>query len=122
MQRVFRWALLCFLSSLILGCASRANFQEGIANFRAQNFRSAFILLKPEAERGQPDAQYAVGYMYYYGQGVVENRRSAWIWINRAAMAGQPEAVIAAKLLTKGALAGQAKLKGGVNTRRQLGT
>ncbi|MGQ3891324.1 tetratricopeptide repeat protein [Legionella sp. CNM-4043-24] len=120
MQRVLRWALLCVFLALDVGCATRANFQEGIVNFRAQNYRTAFILLKPEAERGQPDAQYAVGYMYYYGQGVVENRRQAWIWINKAAMAGQPEAVIAAKLLTKGAMAAQKNMQGGIYKRRNL--
>lgn len=118
MRCVLQWALLIVMSGLELGCAGRANLQEGIINFRTQNYRTAFILLKPEAERGQPDAQYAVGYMYYYGQGVVENRKQAWIWINQAAIAGQPEAVVAAKLLTKGALAGQEKLKGGIYTRK----
>jgi TPR repeat protein len=113
MLRVFRWALITALMSLILGCASQANFQEGITSFRSQDYRRAFILLKPEAEKGQRDAEYAIGYMYYYGQGVVENRKEAWVWINRAAVAGQPEAIIAAKILTEGAMAAQSRLKGG---------
>ncbi|EHL32082.1 hypothetical protein LDG_5865 [Legionella drancourtii LLAP12] len=55
--------------------------------------------MKPEAERGQPDAQYAVGYMYYYGKGVVEDRKKAWFWITAAANAGQPDAKVAAQML-----------------------
>lgn len=37
--------------------------------------------------------------MYYYGQGVTENRKKAWYWINKAAQAGQPEAVAALTIL-----------------------
>ncbi len=78
------------------------NLRQGIYNFKVQNYREAFIRLVPEAEKGCPDAQYAVGYMYYYGQGVVENKEKAWNWIHAAAKANQPDALIAVKLLEKG--------------------
>lgn len=97
---MLRLALLFFLASIEVACVIRqGNLDEGITCFRVQNYRDAFIHLKPEAENGQPDAQYAVGYMYYYGQGVTENREQAWIWINRAAAAGQPDAIQAIKIL-----------------------
>jgi TPR repeat protein len=92
--------ILCLVvieSSCVVG---RVSLQEGIESFRAQDYRQAFIRLKPEAAKGQPDAQYAVGYMYYYGQGVVEDRKLAWYWINRAAAVGQPDAVAAVKILS----------------------
>ncbi|KTD51605.1 Sel-1 protein [Legionella quinlivanii] len=81
--------ICCFLQT---ACFRAVNFDEGIACFRAENYRKAFIHLLPAAEGGQPDAQYAVGYMYYYGRGVVEDREKAWQWINRAAAAGQADA------------------------------
>ena len=37
--------------------------------------------------------------MYYYGQGVVEDRQKAWYWINCAARAGQPDALLALQIL-----------------------
>lgn len=89
-----------FLCSLLNGCVTnKLNFRQGIESFRVQDYRQAFIRLKPEAEKGQPDAQYAIGYMYFYGQGVVENRRQAWYWINCAAKAHQPDALAAIKIL-----------------------
>lgn len=95
-----RLGLVIFIFSLLTACVtSGLNLDEGIKSFQVQNYRQAFILLKPEAQRGQPDAQYAVGYMYYYGQGVVEDRKQAWYWINRAASAGQPDAMEAVKIL-----------------------
>jgi TPR repeat protein len=75
------------------------SLREGITSFRLQDYRSAFIRLKPLAERGHPDAQYAVGYMYYYGQGVVEDRDQAWFWIHMAARLKQPEAIEAVRIL-----------------------
>jgi len=86
--------------SLLSGCVMRGhNLREGIRSFQIQNYRQAFIRLMPEAEKGQPDAEYAIGYMYYYGQGVVEDRKKAWYWINCAARAAQPDAVVALSIL-----------------------
>lgn len=99
MRFALRMALLIILVLAAMACANRTNLAEGIHSFRIQNYRQAFVRLKPEAKKGQPDAQYAVGYMYYYGQGVVENRRKAWFWINKAAAAGQAEAIVALSIL-----------------------
>lgn len=93
-----------YLALGVLSCSACVNypsFYEGITYFKAQKYRDAFIRLKPVAERGQPDAEYAVGYMYYYGQGVVEDRKKAWYWITKAARSGQPDAVEAAAILSQ---------------------
>lgn len=100
MRSAFKLALLCSLLLFAVSCVTQINFQEGIANFRAENYREAFIRLKPEAQKGQPDAQYAVGYMYYYGVGVIQDRKAAWVWINRAAHAGQSDAIEALRILS----------------------
>lgn len=99
MRFAFQLSLLFILMLLEVACVYKATLSEGIECFRAKNYRQAFIHLKPEADRGQPDAEYAVGYMYYYGKGVVEDRRRAWIWIKQAAAAGQPDAIQAVKIL-----------------------
>lgn len=100
--RVVLLITVCLLAVLLGGCAPPGfNLREGITSFKIQNYRQAFILLKPEAEKGQPDAQYAVGYMYYYGQGVMEDRKQAWYWINCAAQKGQPDALEALRILER---------------------
>ena len=97
--RVIFWFIIGFCM-LLSGCMTSAyNLSEGIKSFQVQNYRQAFIRLKPEAEKGQADAEYAVGYMYYYGQGVVEDRKKAWYWINCAARAGQLDAIAALEIL-----------------------
>jgi TPR repeat protein len=72
---------------------------EGIVSFQRQDYRQAFIRLMPAAKAGNPEAQYAIGYMYYYGQGVIENRKKAWYWIALAAKAGQVDAVQAMQIV-----------------------
>lgn len=99
MRLVFQLILLSLIILTETACIYHANFKEGITCFRKQNYRQAFIHLKPEAQKGQPDAQYAVGYMYYYGKGVVEDKKQAWFWINRAAAAGQADAIQAVAIL-----------------------
>lgn len=101
MRFIFQLILVFILTLPQLACVYRSHLNEGISCFRVQNYREAFIHLKPEAERGQPDAQYAVGYMYYYGQGVTEDRKQACIWINRAAAAGQLDAIRALKIIKR---------------------
>lgn len=97
-----RYLSLCLILLLSLGgCSmSQYNLNEGIANFKVQNYRQAFIRLLPLAEKGNPDAQYAIGYMYYYGQGVVEDRGKALYWIKCAAEHGHKDAMAAMKILT----------------------
>lgn len=105
MTRLLRFFIILIFIPMMVACISGSfNLREGIQSFKAQDYRRAFIRLKPEAEKGQPDAQYAVGYMYYYGQGVVEDRKKAWFWINMAAQLGQPDAITAKKILEDGSL------------------
>lgn len=98
--RCIKLLMICFVA-FINGCAltTQLNFKEGIRSFQVQDYRQAFIRLKPEAEKGNPEAQYAVGYMYFYGQGVIEDREKALYWIRCAAKQGHPDAVQAMKLL-----------------------
>lgn len=101
MKYLFKALLIIHFVSFLCAC-SNLNLSEGIKSFRNQEYRRAFIRLKPEAEKGQPDAQYAVGYMYYYGQGVVEDRKKAWFWITQAAKSGQKDAIVAVHILQQG--------------------
>lgn len=93
--------LMSLMLGLLLACTNNLNLQQGIKSFRIQDYRQAFIHLRPAAEKGSPEAQYAVGYMYYYGQGVIEDRQKAWFWITKAAQNGNQDAQRAMKILGK---------------------
>lgn len=101
-----KWTVFICVASLLSGCiGSRMGLSEGIRSFQVQDYRQAFIRLMPEAKVGNRDAEYAIGFMYYYGQGVIEDRKKAWYWIRCAAKAGQPDAIQAMKILDPGSLA-----------------
>lgn len=59
--------------------------QYGQRYFDARYYKSAMRILLPLACDGHPQAQYAVGYMYYYGYGVAQDTDVGHFWIERAA-------------------------------------
>jgi TPR repeat protein len=104
MSFIFTIIKAVIISCILTGCISSSlNLSEGIKSFQVQDYRQAFIRLKPEALKGQADAEYAIGYMYYYGQGVVEDRQKAWYWITKAAKSGNKDAILAIEVLREGA-------------------
>lgn len=93
--------ILTLISALFLtACTTTSQrLEQGKISFEEKNYSSAFAELKPLAEKGIADAQYAVGYMYYYGKGTKVNRTQAKRWINRAAAQGQEQAQKAQRLM-----------------------
>lgn len=93
-------SLLLLLSlALLSGCASTnepersTRFQEGREAYLAGDYGEAFERLIVEAEEGNAEAQYTIGYMYYEGQGVSRDEDRALTWIRRAAENGSPRAI-----------------------------
>lgn len=81
---------------LLSGCVStideHAVLNQAGLDFQSKNYSQAFDRLFPLAKKGNPQAQYTVGYMYYYGLGVHENRKQAQFWIHQSADNGNPNA------------------------------
>jgi len=92
----------------VVGCAKRGA-SSGSQSFEGTSACSNNAFLKKygcslskiegAASRGDPDAQYALGYMYFYGIGTVRDTRAAKLWIRRAAAQGQPLAIKATHIL-----------------------
>ncbi len=58
--------------------------------------------LQQAAESGDPDAQYALGYLYFYGKTVTQNTQTGLNWIKRAAVQSQAQAIQALNILSPG--------------------
>lgn len=97
---------LALVLALLTACATQprhdasATFQEGKAAYLDGHYSRAFELLLGEAQQGNADAQYTIGYMYYLGQGVQQDRDSALRWIQRSAESGNERAREALGLLS----------------------
>lgn len=76
--------------AVLSGCATQQKLplREGIANFQQQNYQSAFTHLYPLAIQGNSDAQYAIGYILYYGKTGTQDKTEGSRWIRKAAEQG----------------------------------
>jgi septal ring-binding cell division protein DamX len=83
--------------------------QQGRETFNAGNFKQAFHQLLPVASDGKAEAQYAVGYMYYYGYGINQDSESGLFWMNKAASQHYTPAVKALQMIQAKAIAAPAK-------------
>jgi TPR repeat protein len=65
-----------------------------------QRYQCSFTRIEQAARSGDPDAQYALGYLYYYGIGTTQDRQTGLVWIRKAAAQGQSVAQQALKTLS----------------------
>ena len=97
MSRVVQLLLVTVLSVVYLsGCSPLA---RGKNDFQLQHYQKAFTELLPVAREGNPEAQYAVGYLYYTGQGTNQDLDLAMYWFELAAKQHQSQAVKALSLI-----------------------
>lgn len=88
-------------------------------NVYLQKYGCSLDRVEQAAQSGDPDAQYALGYLYYYGIGVPRDSRSASMWIQKAAKQGQPLAKRAVSLMASGShLQGRRGGGGGTSIRQ----
>lgn len=91
-----QWGLL-LLPIVLAGCQHSPesyNSQNRLAscssNVYLTKYHCSIERIQQAAENGSADAQYALGYMYYYGISTVRDPQTAELWIQRAAAQGQP--------------------------------
>lgn len=79
----------------------KASLSEGKNNFKAKNYATAYRQLLPLAVKGNKEAEYAIGYMYYYGKGIDRNELLAENWLTKAAKQGDTRASATLKELSQ---------------------
>lgn len=120
---ILKQALISLLSLMLMACASENFYKNYSAQskkepyfskvekmadivkaqrlFDAGFYKRAKCFLLPLACNGNVIAQYALGYMYYYGFGVAQDTDVGYFWIKRSADQGYPPAVKALGLVEK---------------------
>lgn len=74
------------------GNTSDTQLKKSFAAYKTGNYTEAMTLLKPLADQGNAEAEYGVGIMYDYGQGVPQNKLEAAKWYSEAAEQGNAAA------------------------------
>lgn len=87
--------------SLSLSACYNTEFllNRGKNSYIHDNYRQAYIRLLPVARGGNPDAQYALGYMYFNGKGVTEDKRVGIEWMQKSAIQGNQKAIRALEII-----------------------
>lgn len=106
MKSIMRLVLISLLTLSIMSCATTktpphqtlspaamSHLEQGKRYFENGYYRRAMRELLPLACDGVAEAQYAVGYMYYYGFGVAQDTEVGYFWISRAANKGYQPAI-----------------------------
>ena len=66
-----------------------------------QPYGCSILTLEQNAENGDINAAYILGYVYYYGLGTPVDQASGKLWIEKAANEGQPQAIKAMALIER---------------------
>lgn len=104
MRKIFKTIkMLAIAGCCAMGLAACAmdptlSYNLGKQNYAEQNYHTAFTYLLESAKWRNADAQYAVGYMYYYGIGTQQNLPKAIKWFHSAAEQGQYKAMMALRV------------------------
>ena len=69
----------------IAGDAVAEPYEDALAAWRRGDYATAYRLWSPIADQGAPDAQFYLGFMNEYGQGVPRNSVEAIKWYSKAA-------------------------------------
>ncbi len=86
----------------LTGCSSSRtenSYAQARLNFAEQNYHDAYQQLLVPAAKGNPDAEYALGYLYYYGKGTPANTELGKQWILKAAQDGNEQAAQAYQMI-----------------------
>ncbi len=104
---IFRLVFLLQVSiftSLVHINAHAQNLGVGVTALETKDYSSALRNLLPLAEKGNPDAQVFIAYMYENGFGVEKNYKEAFNWYEIAATKNQPLAQFNLAFLYKNGL------------------
>lgn len=84
--------LLSLLFSMPLAAGTAQSLNQAIEAATRGDFAVAYCILKPLADRGQPDAQYHLGWMFANGEGLaLDEEKAVKLW-QLAARQGHEEA------------------------------
>ena len=97
----------------LVGCAHQSSKAGTLAsssssacsgNVYLEKYHCSLETVQEAALSGNPDAQYALGYMYFNGIGTVKDEQTGILWIQRAASQGEPLAKKAEEMINNNKL------------------
>ena len=84
--------LASFLSFLVACPILAGPIEDSKKAYQRGDYKTAFQLIKPQAEKGDATAQFMLGFMYSNSQGVPQDFAEAMKWYRKAADQGDADA------------------------------
>jgi TPR repeat protein len=84
--------ILLAISAALCCSAAFAGLKEGYAALIRKDYVAAMKEYRPLAEHGDAEAQYRVGRMYEFGQGVPQDKAQGIAWVRKAAAQNHADA------------------------------
>lgn len=81
-----------FALMLVPAVVQAQDFDKGDAAYQAGDYATALQEWGPLAEQGNAEAQYSLGFMYWFGHGVLHDDAEAAKWYKRASLQGMAKA------------------------------
>lgn len=88
-------AIMAILYGLASAAPAKAGYPEAIAAYDAGDYKVAYAELTKLAESGHANAEFLLGAMYFYGNGVARDNAVAAIWFHKAAIKGDANGQLA---------------------------
>ncbi len=92
-MRALRTAAVLVLALALPAPVSAADFQAGLEAYKRGDYATALEELRPLAEQSDASAQYTLGIMYAYGEGVAQDYVLAHMWFNLATAHLPPDVI-----------------------------
>lgn len=96
-KRLLHAAGILVISLALSGCMASYYYKRGQQAYKRQDYHQSFVNTLRAAKMGDIQAQYATGYMYFYGIGTRQSDYLAAVWFKSAADVGDPKAIAALK-------------------------
>ncbi len=83
--RALRTVVVLVLALALSAHVLAADFEAGLEAYKRGDYATALEELRPLAEQSDASAQYTLGIMYAYGEGVAQDYVLSHMWFNLAA-------------------------------------
>jgi uncharacterized protein len=86
------FASVLLVELALFGSAMAGPLEDGEAAYHRGDYADAMRLLRPLAEQGDISAQFQLGAMYFFGEGVPQDTKQCVMWYRKAAEQGNANA------------------------------
>ena len=83
MSKILKLLFIAIISIFLISCNQKNS--QAIHYYKNKQYEKAYKIIKVDAGKGDPEAQYYLGKLYEKGKGIKEDFQEALYWYNESA-------------------------------------